>query len=775
MPALKESLPRQNDREFRFLREQVEDNMRLAKAASIAGLFNAVVVSAVMWGPAQHATIAVFMTGLIIAAGTRLFLIAQNSPTDLNGVHRLKRAVEIIALSNGVIWSTGLLAFTLTGSASQYIVILILYSGMMGASISTYSSMARAGSMFILPLGLGGLASLLIQPGVPTFAGVLLVGSYLLVLLRSLKERQARFRRRMIIQEQLRDSAATVKLLLNDFESQAADWLWEVDAGGRIIAPNARFAEAAAHAPEILDGCTFTNLFRQSSERKSLKEHLEASHGFRDLALELQIGGETVWWTLSGQPTPSGGMRGVASDVSAQKRAEERVSYMAHYDGLTDLANRFQLNETLRSALSRRRHERNEVAILCLDLDGFKSINDTLGHPLGDKLLCKVARRIEDVTGEHDCVARLGGDEFAVLLFGPDAESRAGATAAEIIESIGQPYMIDGLQVLSATSIGIAVAQDDDDAPTLLKKADLALYSAKEAGRNRAVMFEPSMDEIARNRRELEMDLHLSITAGDFELYYQPLIDIESGNTVAYEALIRWNHPERGVVLPDEFIPLAEDTGLIVQMGEWVIREAVSALRHWPEHLRVSVNLSPIQMRSPHLISTIVNAVAAAGVAPSRLELEITENVLMNDSEVNIATLHKLRDFGVRISLDDFGTGYSSLNYLRAFPFDKIKIDRCFVEDMTNRPDCQAIISAITGLASDLGMTTTAEGVELAEQLVDLRDKGCTEAQGYLFSRPEKAEQFTDLRHSAVMKSEQKVSSVLPGEALEEAKRRYGS
>jgi EAL domain-containing protein (putative c-di-GMP-specific phosphodiesterase class I) len=279
-----------------------------------------------------------------------------------------------------------------------------------------------------------------------------------------------------------------------------------------------------------------------------------------------------------------------------------------------------------------------------------------------------------------------------------------------------------------------------------MKRADLALYAAKEAGRNRFALYEDGMDEAAQARRQLELDLRAALVSGEFELHYQPLIKLESGETTAFEALVRWNHPRRGIVMPDDFIPLAEETGLIVQLGEWVIRNACSEVAHWPEHLHVSVNLSPAQMRSSALIGTVFNAIAAAGISPERLQLEITESVLMHDSEVNLATLHKLRDFGVRIALDDFGTGYSSLNYLRSFPFDKIKIDKCFISEIEENADCQAIVQAVVSLANSLGMETTAEGVESSEQLQHLRDKGCTEAQGYLFSRPERAEQFTDLR-----------------------------
>ncbi|WP_143256007.1 putative bifunctional diguanylate cyclase/phosphodiesterase [Altererythrobacter xiamenensis] len=551
---------------------------------------------------------------------------------------------------------------------------------------------------------------------------------------------------RIATRERMRENTETVRLLLNDFESQAADWLWRLDDENCVREPTARFAEAVGQEPGELHGTPFLLLFAPSPERDHLESHIAAGTSFRELTLRLAREGEQRWWKLTGRVTRKGGMRGVASDVTAQKSAEERVHYMAHYDELTDLANRFLFHDDLQREL-KRHSATGELAILCLDLDSFKSVNETLGHPAGDALLIEVAKRIQSTVRQQDLVARLGGDEFAVLMRGKNVEKDAERIARRILAAIVEPVLTHGTQIITSTSIGIALAGENArDADALMRRADLALYAAKGAGRNRFALFEPGMDQIARERRELEMDLRSALVRGQFELYYQPLIKIETGQTAGYEALIRWHHPERGTVCPDDFVPLAEETGLIVQMGEWVIRQACAEVAAWPEHLRVSVNLSPAQMRSASLVGTILNAIAVSGIDPSRLELEITENVLLHDSEANLATLHKLRELGVRIALDDFGTGYSSLNYLRSFPFDKIKIDKCFVGDLETNPDCLAIVRAVTALASSMGMETTAEGVELADQLELLRAEGCTQAQGYLFSRPEKAELFTDLR-----------------------------
>ncbi|MEY2926076.1 MAG: hypothetical protein RL367_553, partial [Pseudomonadota bacterium] len=322
-------------------------------------------------------------------------------------------------------------------------------------------------------------------------------------------------------------------------------------------------------------------------------------------------------------------------------------------------------------------------------------------------------------------------------------------------------------QVLCGTSIGIArTPEDGQTVETLLKNVDLALYSAKANGRNRAAFYEAAMDDAAQARREIEMDLRSAMAQDELALHYQPLIDLNSGETIGYEALLRWHHPVKGLVMPNDFVSIAEETGLIVQLGEWVIRNALAEVAKWPEHLGVAVNLSPVQMKSAGLISTIINALASSGVAPQRLELEITESVLMHESEANLATLHKIRDLGVRIALDDFGTGYSSLNYLRSFPFDKIKIDRCFVQDVDSREDCQAIIRAVTGLASSLGMVTTAEGVENAEQLAQLRLEGCTQVQGFLYSKAMAPDQLTNLRPATALEKQPARLEFLPAAEL---------
>ena len=433
-------------------------------------------------------------------------------------------------------------------------------------------------------------------------------------------------------------------------------------------------------------------------------------------------------------------------DVTERKQAEERIAYMAHHDALTLLPNRVLFHERLDEALARVRRHGESLAVHCLDLDHFKGVNDTLGHPIGDDLLKAVAQRLGACLRDSDLVARLGGDEFAIVQSPLRDPNEASALANALIETVSRPYEVRGHEVVVGASIGIALAPADGEASdALLRNADMALYRAKAEGRGTAHFFEPEMDRRIQARRILELDLRKAFAHGEFELYYQPLINLSSNGVSGFEALLRWRHPERGMVAPAEFIPLAEEIGLIVPLGEWVLRTACSEAVKWPTALKIAVNLSPAQFRSRGVVQAVLTALAYSGLPADRLELEITELVLLGETDVNLATLHQLREIGVRISMDDFGTGYSSLSYLRCFPFDKIKIDRSFVRDLSERPDCLAIIRAVAGLGTSLGIATTAEGVETQEQLDRLRAEGCTEVQGYLFSPPRPATELAGL------------------------------
>ncbi|HEY4783996.1 MAG TPA: EAL domain-containing protein [Chthoniobacterales bacterium] len=430
-------------------------------------------------------------------------------------------------------------------------------------------------------------------------------------------------------------------------------------------------------------------------------------------------------------------------EIADREESQARSQYLAYHDSLTGLGNRLLFKEQLEEALKDVSITPHPLAVLFLDLDGFKAVNDTLGHSVGDLLLKLVATKLRDILPRTDRIARLGGDEFAILQISATQPGSSIALAEKIIEVVGQPSSIDGHDVTVGASVGIAVAHPGNmNTENFLKSADLAMYSAKSDGRGTYRMFDPEMDAIVQARRLLERDMRTALAQDGFRLFYQPLVNLQTKKVTAFEALMRWQHPERGMVPPSDFIPVAEEMGLIVQLGEWALRQACAEATEWPDGVCVSVNLSPLQFSKGNLVSSVMSALASAGLPASRLELEITESVLLEKSERNITILNQLRDLGVRISMDDFGTGYSSIGYLRSFPFDKIKIDQSFVRDLLVDEGSLAIVRAIAGLGVSFGMITTAEGVETEEQMRCLNLEGCIEVQGYLYSRPVPADEI---------------------------------
>jgi diguanylate cyclase (GGDEF)-like protein len=455
--------------------------------------------------------------------------------------------------------------------------------------------------------------------------------------------------------------------------------------------------------------------------------------------------GRTI--SVSHQPLPGGGSLSTHEDITARRHAEAQIAHMAHHDALTDLPNRVLFREHLVKALES--IDRGKLAVLCIDLDRFKSVNDTLGHSIGDALLRAAGDRLQASARPTDLVARLGGDEFAIVQAGTEQPFGATALATRLIAEIAKPFELDGHQVVIGASVGISIAPSDGSDPdTLLKNADLALYRAKSDGRDSCRFFEPDMDARMRARRTMEIDLRRALALGEFELYYQPLITLKTGKITGFEALLRWHHPERGMVPPMEFIPVAEEIGLIGQIGAWVLKQACLEAAAWPDDIHIAVNLSPAQFKHRAVVLDVVAALGASGLPAHRLEVEITETVLLQDTEATVGILNELHQLGVRISMDDFGTGYSSLAYLQKFPFDKIKIDRTFVKNISDRPQSIAIIRAVTAMSISLGMKTTAEGVETEQELQTLKEEGCTEVQGYLFSRPVPAAQAAQLLQS---------------------------
>jgi diguanylate cyclase (GGDEF)-like protein len=524
-----------------------------------------------------------------------------------------------------------------------------------------------------------------------------------------------------------------------------AQGLCMFDREQRLVVANHRLAEILALPPErVKPGMSLRELV-EAAAAGGLISGRQTDDVFAELQ-RIWTGGKQVMaireWidrTISAiyQPLGDGGWIFTYEDITERRLAEAKIFHMARHDGVTELPNRLFFREHMAKTLEGMARDQ-QLAVFCLDLDHFKSINDTLGHPIGDRLLKFAAERVRKCLRDTDLVARLGGDEFAILQRGSEQPQASTALAQRLIETLGAPYQIDGHHVVIGTSIGISIAPTDaDDPDLLLQHADLALYRAKADGRGTYRYFEAAMDARMRARRELELDLRRALANQELTVFYQPLINAATEEITGFEALVRWNHPTRGLVSPADFIPLAEETGLVLPLDELVLRQACSDAAKWPDDIHVAVNLSAAQFRNHSLSSLIVSALASSQLRPDRLELEITESVLLHENDVTLATLNQLRLLGVRISMDDFGTGYSSLSYLRSFPFDKIKIDRSFISELSAKPDSLAIIRAVTGLGRSLGMTTTAEGVETREQFERLKREGCDEVQGYLFGRPQ--------------------------------------
>jgi diguanylate cyclase (GGDEF)-like protein len=512
------------------------------------------------------------------------------------------------------------------------------------------------------------------------------------------------------------------------------------DSSERLIVCNRRYVEMYGLSREVAKpGCTFRDLIRHRKETGSFQGDVErycdeilCKNGYSTTIVVDTADGRLI--QIKNEPVAGGGWLATHEDVTERIRAEERIAHLAHFDALTDLPNRVSFHEFVECRLTGGYLDRR-FAVLYVDIDEFKSINDSLGHHVGDELLKCIASRLRACAGPNDLVARLGGDEFAIVKTEVEEATHLIPFVENIQSAIRTPINCGGHEVTTDASIGIAVAPEDGSSlDQLLKNADLAMYDAKSGGRRTFRFFAPEMGARMQARRALELDLRQAISAGEFEVYYQPLVDLASNAVTGCEALLRWPHRERGMVSPAEFIPLAEETGLIIELGEWVLERACMDAASWPDRVMVAVNVSPVQFKSKTLALKVASALARSGFPAHRLELEITEAVLIRDDEEALATLHQLRQLGVRISLDDFGTGYSSLSYLQRFPFDKIKIDRSFISDLCEVGGSSPIVQAVVSMALARSMSTTAEGVETEAQRKILCELGCTQMQGFLFS-----------------------------------------
>ncbi|MBR1286941.1 EAL domain-containing protein [Bradyrhizobium sp. AUGA SZCCT0177] len=561
---------------------------------------------------------------------------------------------------------------------------------------------------------------------------VLAIAVLLFLVVRKLSQQHRASRQRLTLEKQRLDTAV----------NNMTQGLLLFDSSQRLVICNQRYLDMYGLSTEIVKpGCSFRDVIAHRKQTGSFTGDVDRyvvrvlrDVGQRNAMIITTPDGRSV--QVVNEPLADGGWVATHEDVTEQRQAEERITHLAHYDALTDLPNRTLFHEQLKQELPHVAADR-QLAVLYIDIDEFKSINDSLGHMIGDELLKSVAVSLRACVRETDFVARLGGDEFAIVQTGVTGADDVTELTRRIYDAIRAPYECLGHQVTTDASIGIALApQDGSDLDQILKNADLAMYAAKAAGRRTHRFFQPAMDAQVRARRVLEMDLRQAIVDGGFEVYYQPCLDLRDGRITGCEALVRWRHPERGIISPADFVPIAEETGLINQLGEWVLTTACAEAATWPDDVRLAVNVSPVQFKSGTLALKVMAALGASGLAAGRLELEITEAVLIRDDDAALAILHQLRAIGVRIALDDFGTGYSSLSYLKRFPFDKIKIDRCFVTDIGEPEGSASIVEAVVNIAAARHMTTTAEGVETEQQRELLRALGCSEMQGYLFSPP---------------------------------------
>ncbi|WP_244624526.1 EAL domain-containing protein [Sphingomonas sp. So64.6b] len=654
--------------------------------------------------------------------------------------------LEGIALA--AVWSVPPLAFGVKADANAALGLWIVVSIMMTASAVAMAALPLATLSFLGILGTSIAVMLFVLTG-PLLAAAALLFTVLLMLGCFVRGKSLVVIRAGEIALAERDE--TVSLLLREFEDNSADWLWETDAQRRIVRASPRFAHSVGLDPRSVNGMPFLQVLAGptweagnfSAGLRTLAEKLKGRDAFRDLLLPVRVQEEERWWEIAASPRFDErggfvGFRGVGSDVTEQRASADKINKMARFDTLTGLPNRLLINEALGRAMAEAEKWGSRCAFMMIDLDRFKAINDTLGHPIGDRLLGRVSERLSQLVTDNETIGRLGGDEFAVVVRDASDSAKIEKLAKTIIATLSKPYELDQHTLYIGASIGVATGpRDGRTAEMLIRSADLALYRSKDAGGGTFHCYEPQLHVQAEERRVLEMALRKALQNGEMHLHYQPVVAADSGELTGFEALLRWTHPEFGNVSPAKFVPLAEDARLIGPIGEWVLRTACEEAMRWESPVRIAVNVSPEQLHNPSFVTIVASALAQSGLPADRLELEVTESVFMREGTSAIQVLEKILDMGVRLSLDDFGTGYSSLGYLSRTRFSSIKIDRSFVTQASKGvPEAIAIIRAVVALAQSLGMATTAEGVETESEHMMVQDLGCSKVQGYYFGRP---------------------------------------
>ncbi len=732
----------------------VSTHLRIVRMMVLGVLINACAMLLVLFGTVGTPQLTLFAASTALAGFHRLWA----ADPHLRGKHRarrLRRAFRWNAWWMGLNMGVPLALWLPHVPPGAQLLLAVCGITQIASAAYTMRTLPLSATAFIALQALGLAVGLARIGNAPAATAVLVLIGAAGMLIRMTFISQHLFIRRILADRELATSNWTVQVLLNEYEQTGSDWLYELDRNHCLVNVSPRFAERAGRSVAELEGQPLAALFTGDAIRDTLDAALATRRPLHGAILALANPGGTVqrWWSVSGRPSQAGGggqvaWRGLMSDVTDHRMAERRAYQMAHYDALTGLPNRTLFDRTLGELLDER-EAAETVALLHLDIDHFKAVNDEFGHPTGDAYLRMFATRLgsaleaSGLGGARRVMARLGGDEFAIAFAGNDACDHAVRLAQLLVETMAQPFALIDLDIAGGVSIGLALAPlHAEDRHQLFSYADMALTRAKRDGRGLWEMFEPGMDEALHERHAIARELRHAVPRGELRLFLQPLVDVPSEAKTGYEALLRWQHPERGLVPPDVFIPIAEETGLIVPIGEWVIRTAFSEAATWPGGETISINLSPLQFSSPNLLPLIVHALADTGIDPARVEFEITEGVLLHNSEANIALLRRLHELGVKIALDDFGTGYASLNYLLTFPFDKIKIDRRFVNELETREESRAIVAAVIALANQLGMCTLAEGVEQPEQLAQLRRDGCRMVQGWLFGKALPSEHY---------------------------------
>ena len=745
-----------------FRARQLQAVLGLAPLTMLANALNVLLVGWAFWATGPHLFLAVWGSAVAWAVwrGMRAWRRWRRSAEAWQraSLRALQRATLNATLLAGL-WAVVPLVLFAGADGPHQLVLAVISTGMICAGGFALATTPLAGTAWVVVLGSStGLA--LVRADFPLaipLTGLLTV--YSLIVIASVWATARLFGARLMSEAEAERQNEVIGLLLRDFEENASDVLWEIDAAGRLCHVSPRIENLFGMPAAELQTKRATHWLRQIvpddaealAQFKALKAQIARAQAFRDVPLSTSRDGHARWWQVSAKPLLDGegrriGWRGVSADVTAAHHANRQLSWLAHFDALTGVANRHQLRARMAELLALPHDGPDSAfALLCIDLDHFKNVNDTLGHGAGDALLQEVARRLRANTRHSDTVARLGGDEFAVLLYPVTSVADVKLTAARLLDGLAAPCEVQGARVVTRASIGIVLAPEGGhDIDALLSHADVALYAVKLAGRGEYRFFTPEMGESTRRRLLIEQALSEALPRGELSLAFQPQVDLRTWQVTGFEALLRWQHPTLGAVSPAEFIAVAEEAGLIGDIGAWVLGEACRNAANWPDALTVSVNVSPVQAMSQDLRSVVLGALQAAELPASRLELEITESIFLHDAKATLDQLHGLRDAGMRIALDDFGTGYSSLAYLRRFPFDTLKIDRSFVRELLQRPDARAIVKMILDLARSLKMTTVAEGVEEPAQAGLLAHHGCAILQGFLVARPMPAGEVVD-------------------------------